>query len=202
MTGMRKTEFSVIDVETTGLNTRNDEIVAIAIVPMTGTRIHAFNTFYTLLRPTGEVKAMNIHGLTPDALKNAPDFDSMASEIVKRLENRILIGHAVEIDVSFLKKHLKKAGFKMKFEHLDIAEIEQWLADRLGERKILSEYSLDRLAERYGVKIPYRHNALADAFVTAQIFQIQLLRLMKYGINSLDRLIKLLQAYRNYAKTF
>lgn len=202
MTGIRETKFSVVDVETTGLNTRKDEILAIAIVPMTGTRIHAYDAFYTLLKPEGKVKAMHIHGLTPDALKNAPEFDSIAPEIVRRLENSIIVGHAVEIDVSFLKKYLKKAGFKVDLKHLDIAEIEQWLADRLGERGVLSDYSLDRLAEKYEVKIPYRHNALADAFVTAQIFQIQLLRLMKYGVNSFDKLIKLLQAYKSYAKIF
>lgn len=202
MSAIRETRFAVIDVETTGLNLRKDEIIAVGIVPMTGTRIHVYDAFYTLLRPKGRVGAMNVHGLTPDALKRAPDFDSIAPKIARRLENSIPVGHAVEIDVGFLKKHLKKAGFKLQPKHLDIVEVEQWLADRMGERGVLGDYSLDSIAKKYGIKIPYRHNALADAFVTAQIFQIQLLRLMKYGVNSFDKLMKLLQAYRSYAKIF
>ncbi len=42
----------------------------------------------------------------------------------------------------------------------------------------------------------YRHNALADAFITAQIFQIQLLKILKYGIKTIDKLFELIKGQR------
>ncbi|RLI76560.1 hypothetical protein DRO97_00515, partial [Archaeoglobales archaeon] len=83
----------------------------------------------------------------------------------------------------------KKVGIKFEKQAIDIALIEKWLGERFGERKVGEDLTLDALMKSYGLKATYRHNALADAFFSAQIFQIQLLKLLKYGVNSIDRII-------------
>ena len=186
---VRDTKFCVIDLETTGLDLKRDEIVAFANIPMKGMRILVNNSYYTLIKPGKyKLKTMKYHGISQYDLKNAPTFEEVSDKILENLDG-IIVGHAVEIDMAFLKKYFKKVGIKFEKQAIDIALIEKWLGERFGERKVSEDLTLDALMKSYGLKATYRHNALADAFFSAQIFQIQLLKLLKYGVNSIDRII-------------
>lgn len=186
---VRDADFCVIDLETTGLDLRRDKIIAFACVPMRGMKILVNNSFYTLIKPEKyKLRAMKYHGISQYDLKDAPTFEEISNKILERL-NGIVVGHAVEIDMAFLKKYFKKIGVKFERQTIDIALLEKWLGERLGERKTNENLTLDALIKSYGLKATYRHNALADAFFTAQIFQIQLLKLLKYGVNSVDRIL-------------
>ena len=61
----RQARFSAIDVETTGLDLRNDEIVSIGVVDVVHARIEV-NRWYQVVRPSRpiETEAMKIHALT------------------------------------------------------------------------------------------------------------------------------------------
>ncbi len=187
---LREARFSVIDLETTGLNLLKDEILSIAIVPMRGTKIMAGESYYTFVRPTSyDLKSMKIHGIDPKTLESSPTFSEIANEVRKKIDDTIVVGHAVEIDINFLKKAFKSQGIEFKNRSIDIALLEKWLCDRLGDRKCTADLSLDSLIRDYNLSVRFRHDALADAFLTAQIFQIQLLKLMKYGLTSLERVL-------------
>ncbi len=192
---LREVRFSVIDIETTGLNLLKDEILSIAIVPMKGTKILAGESYYTFVRPANyDLKSMKIHGIDPKTLENAPTFSEIAEEVRMKIEDTIVVGHAVEIDVNFLKKAFKTQGIEFKNKCIDIALLEKWLCDRLGDRKCTADLSLDSLIRDYNLSVRFRHDALADAFLTAQIFQIQLLKLMKYGLTSLERVLSIIDS--------
>ncbi|RLI82042.1 hypothetical protein DRP07_06000 [Archaeoglobales archaeon] len=192
---LREARFSVIDLETTGLNLLKDEILSIAIVPMKGTKILAGESYYTFVKPeTYDLKSMKIHGIDPKTLEKAPKFSKIAEEVKKKIGDSVIVGHAVEIDFDFLKKAFKAEGIELKNKCIDIALLEKWLSDRLGERKCTADLSLDSLIRDYNLSVRFRHDALADAFLTAQIFQIQLLKLMKYGLTSLERVLSIIES--------
>jgi len=192
---LRDARFAVVDVEITGLNLRKDEIISIGIVPMRGTRILAGESYHTLVRPSKyRLKSMRIHGIDPKTLERAPKFSEIANDVKERIGDSIVVGHAVEIDVDFLKKSFKSVGMDFKNRYVDVAIIEKWLCDRLGERKCTADLNLDSLIKAYNLSGRFRHDALADAFFTAQIFQIQLLKLLKYGVTSLERVLSILDA--------
>ncbi|WP_202319803.1 exonuclease domain-containing protein [Archaeoglobus neptunius] len=190
---LRGVEFLSLDLELTGLNVKKDEMLAIGAVPIVGTRILAGESYYSLIRPEKfKIETIKIHGLDPKKLEKARSFCELADEIFRLVNGKVLVGYAIEIDYNFLRRALKKEGYKMKNERIDIIDLERALCYILGERPI-NEMTLDRLAEKYGIKTPYRHNALADAFITAQIFQIQLLGTIKYGIKTFDKLKELMK---------
>jgi DNA polymerase-3 subunit epsilon len=194
---IREARFSVIDLETTGLNLLKDEILSIAIVPMRGTKILAGESYYTFVRPSNyDLKSMKIHGIDPKTIENAPKFSEIAEEIRKKIDDTIVVGHAIEIDVDFLKKAFKAQGIELKNKSIDIALLEKWLCDRLGDRKCTTDLSLDSLIKDYNLSVRFRHDALADAFLTAQIFQIQLLKLLKYGLTSLERVLSIIDSLK------
>ncbi|MBO8183011.1 MAG: 3'-5' exonuclease [Archaeoglobus sp.] len=192
---LREAKFSVIDLETTGLNLLKDEILSIAIVPMKGTKIMAGESYYTFVKPSNyDLKSMKFHGIDPKTLKQAPSFSEISEEVRERIEDSIIVGHAVEIDLNFLKKAFKAQGIELNNKSIDIALLEKWLCDRLGERKCTADLSLDALIRDYNLSMRFRHDALADAFLTAQIFQIQLLKLMKYGLTSVERVLSAIES--------
>lgn len=193
MMNLRNAEFVSLDLETTGLNFKKDEIIAIGAVPIIGTRIMARDSYYKLVKPSRfRVDSIKIHGLDPKKLEKAQTFSEVVEEVYRIIDSRIIIGYAVEIDYNFLSRAMKKEGYKIKNRRIDIIDLERAICYILGERPV-SEVTLEKLAEKYGIKTTYRHNALADAFITAQIFQVQLLRTIKYGIKTLDKLLELIK---------
>ncbi|HAA05570.1 MAG TPA: hypothetical protein DCE18_19695 [Syntrophobacteraceae bacterium] len=186
--------FCSIDLETTGLNVRNDEIIAFACIPIERSRILVHNYFYTLIKPENyQFGAMKYHGISKGNLANAPTFRDISDRILKTLDG-ILIGYAVDFDYSFLKRCFKSLGIKLKRDVLDIAIIEKGLRHLL--RNTDEDLSFEAMMSSYGVRAMYRHNACADAFFAAQIFQFQMTKLLALGLDSPDRIIKLVKRHR------
>ena len=103
-------------------------------------------------------------------VEEAPAFEDVAEEIYDWLKDRVFVAHNAHFDYSFLKK---------EFEEVNIAWATKKLCTVRLSRKIipgLNSYSLGRLAESLGIKIPNRHRAGGDALATAKIFDLLIKR--------------------------
>jgi DNA polymerase-3 subunit epsilon len=197
---LKTAKFYAIDIETTGLNFDKDEIISFSCVPVINLKILAGETFYTLIKPESyNYKAMKYHGISRDNLINAPTFEEVADRILKVLDG-ILIGHTVEFDFTFLKTKFKSLGKRFKRDLIDIALVERWL--RLKKHTEENDFSLDGMIATYGLKQYYRHNAAADAFFAAQIFQLQMCEMMKLGIDSTRKVIRAAKSCRHVDRWF
>ena len=186
---LKNTKFCVIDLETTGLDIKTDEVIAFACVPVQELKLLVNNAYYTLIKPEKyNIESMRYHGISIDDLKNAPSFKEVAHQIFKSLDG-IIVGHSVEFDYRFLKKSFKKIGIKFKKDIIDIVLIEKWLAKKTENPEL--DLSIEKLMNRYGLNDYYRHNAFADAFFTAQIFQFETLKLSQHGIDSAKKILKI-----------
>ncbi|WP_448384310.1 3'-5' exonuclease [Desulfosoma sp.] len=187
---VREATFVSVDVETTGLDVRRDEIIAVALVPIQAMKIRVRDAYYSMVKPQKyRVETMKYHGIGMDVLRQAPTFQDIAQELLRRC-NGILVGHCVSLDYQFLRRHFKNAGVSFQRDVVDIAEVEKWIGQKTSHRPTCDELSLDALITRYGLKEHYRHHALADAFFAAQIFQIQM---TKHGVPSVEQLLELLK---------
>lgn len=186
---LKNTKFCVIDLETTGLNINTDEVIAFACVPVWELKLLVNNAYYTLVKPEKyNIDSMKYHGISIEDLKNAPSFKEVAHQILKALDG-IIVGHSVEFDYKILKKSFKKIGIKFKKNIIDIVLIEKWLAKKTNDLEL--DLSIEKLMKRYGLNDYYRHNAFADAFFAAQIFQFETLKLSRYGIDSAKKILKI-----------
>ncbi len=180
--------FCCVDVETTGLNVNKDKIIAFACIPIRRGKIIVHEAYYTLIKTENyRIESMKYHGISERDLEETPVFEEVAQEIIKRMDG-ILIGHTIEFDYGFLMKHFKKIGIRLKRQTVDIVSIEQWLAEKSG--RPASDLTLDSVMKKYGLKSYYRHNAFADAFFTAQIFQFELSEISRLGMKRVDELIR------------
>ncbi len=193
-TDLKAAKFYAIDIETTGLDFDKDEIISFACVPIINLKILVRDTFYTLIKPKSyHYKAMRYHGISKDDLMDAPVFEEVSDRIRNALDG-ILVGHTVEFDFTFLKTHFKSLGVRFKRDLIDIAMVERWLM--LKRKNEENNFSLDGMMATYGLKQHYRHNAAADAFFAAQIFQIQMREMMALGIDSAEKVIKAARSCR------
>lgn len=188
---LKSAEFLALDLETTGLDVKNDEIISIAMIPMTGLRIHIGKSFYSLIKPRKfHGKCIKIHGICPGDLEKAPTFEELHEKILDALTNRIAVGFDIIFDVAFLKESFKRIARnqskKLDFKYVDIKEVEGCILRRAG--KPVKPFDLVNLINKYQIEGGSRHNALSDAYIVARIFQKQLNALLEFEIKTRDLL--------------
>ncbi len=189
--------FVVVDTELTGLDERTDAIISIGAVRMTGGRIDLGNTFYRLVSPGKELEADNVlvHEIMPSELAVQPEIDTVLAKFLDYAGDDILVGHFISIDLAFLNREMKRLyGREIGNAAIDTFTIDEWLRKRLKSHacfaKVLSGYRLCDIATSVGVTANGSHNAIADAFTTAQLFQRFIPLLAEAGIHDIGDLVK------------
>ena len=99
-------EWVALDCETTGLNVRSDEIIAIGAVRIVGQRILTSERLELLVRPDKGVPAhsVRIHRLRErDVAQGLPLTEAM-HQLLRFIGSRPLVGYFLEFDVAMLNR--------------------------------------------------------------------------------------------------
>ena len=102
-------EWVSLDCETTGLNTRTDEIIAIGAVRIAGDRILTSERLELLVRPEKGVSAesIRVHRLREqDVAAGLPLAEAM-QRLLHFIGPRPLVGYYLEFDVAMINRALK-----------------------------------------------------------------------------------------------
>ena len=155
--------YAVIDIETTGLNPHQHEIIEIAILTKE-------ETYYAKVIP------INIEYANPIALKingyNEKDwYDAVPARDVairsaKMLDGKIIIGHNPSFDMSFLCELWELYECK---PYVDRRYIDTIVLAREHLPKCRS-YSLDNIRKYLGWSLDGNHTAIIDAQDTERLF--------------------------------
>ena len=152
-----------IDLETTGLNPKQDRIIEIGAVKVVkGQVVEEFSSFVNPGRKLEE-RIVELTGISDGQLQNAPSIEEVFPELEKFLGDLPFVGHSILFDYSFLKKaavNMNRTFEKSAVDTLKIAR--KYLAD-------LEHRSLDYLCSYY--QIPHHaHRALQDAEATSRLY--------------------------------
>lgn len=197
--GVLEVDYCVLDTELTGLNYKKDAIVSIGGIKMTGSRIKVGETFYATVKPRTDLtkESVVVHGITPSEVNDRPPLDSVIMDFLNFCGDAVIVGHFLSLDMKFLNKELQRA-FNRKIENpqLDTWLIYDWIEKQylktIGYDEILSgNKDLLSLAKKYNIEISESHNALMDAFVTAQLFQRLMIQVQGMGIRTIKELLKI-----------
>lgn len=182
--------FVVVDVETTGLNLARDRLVSIAAIAMTGRGIRLGETFEVILRQEAASTKENIllHGIGGTAqVEGEPPAESLLRFLEFIGKDPLLAFHAA-FDAGMIRKAmLRRLGFRLRHQWLDLAILAPALFPELGERR----RSLDEWSAYFAIPNYARHDAMADALATAQLGLIVLEAARARGIATLARLMDL-----------
>ena len=106
---------------------------------------------------------INIHGITPNMVENAPTFDMIWQDLRKFLDNRIVIAHNANFDMSVLRHCIWEYNLpKPIFKTACTVQIARRVWPDLINHK------LNTLGEFFQIKFKH-HDALDDAKVCAKI---------------------------------
>lgn len=159
-------DFTVVDVETTGLQASRQRIIEIAIVRFSG-GMHQ-QPWVSLCQPERRVPAyiVKLTGIDDQMLADAPKFADVAETVVDLIDNAVVVGHNVDFDFAFLNEELKRAGRPpLVNERLDTLALASKLIPSLRRP------TLQSIAEKLGLNPGSRgqHRAGRDALLTGLV---------------------------------
>ena len=159
----------ILDTETTGLSVRDGHrIVEIGCIELENL-IPTKNRFHCYLNPEKKVseKALEVHGYTDEFLSTQKKFAEIADEFLSFIENKRLVIHNAEFDLSHLNNELALLG-KNKLNNENVVDTLALARDKFPGSPI----SLDALCRRYKVDNSKRtqHTALIDCDLLAKVY--------------------------------
>lgn len=162
----------VLDTETTGLNNNGrvcdgHRVVEIGCVELVDRKITG-REFHVYLNPCRNVdpKAVKIHGLTNDFLKDKPLFKDVADEFLSFVNGSTVVIHNALFDLSFIDQELRLVG-RPPINVSNVVDTLKIARDLLPSIK----HSLDALAYFFGVDTTRKtHGALLDAKILSSVY--------------------------------
>lgn len=184
--------FTVLDTETTGLNSKADEIVSYGSIQVKGFRVFVNSVKEYYLKPTKQNKeAIKVHGLIKkDGFISPQEF---VERFLAEIGTAVIVAHHAGFDKAMLERAGKPFGLKRilnpTIDTYDLA-VRLEIGKNYNPRMVNGlDYSLDKLCERYQIPLDDRHTASGDAFLTAQLLLKLLKKADKAGIKTYADLI-------------
>ena len=157
------TEFIVLDIESTGVDPKRDDIIELSAVKLNN-KGEIVDTLETLiatkqlpLRPL--VTALT--GIKDEDLNGQPTLEEVLPRVESFVGNLPIVGHNISFDVEFL--HAK--GLALKGDLLDTLELAQTILPKQPS------YSLEGLSWRFHFPHQPSHRAMADVLATVDLMK-------------------------------
>ena len=176
--------FVAIDLETTGLDPRRDDIVSLAAIPFVGGRPGPGYT--TLVDPGRPIPpaSTRIHGIDDTHVAGAPSLDDVLPRLDAACADRVLVGHDVAFDLAVLARARRRRGLPepgliaLDTRRLAVALHPSWRR----------EAELEVVAARLGIRVVGRHTADGDARLAGEILVALLPHFQRRGVNTVGAL--------------
>ncbi len=157
-------DFTVLDLETTGLNPKTDKIIEVGAIRVREGEI--CEEFSALVNPGRklEERIIELTGITDEDLSGAPEIDEVWPRLLSFLGTDILVGHRILFDYSFLKKVAVNQKCAFERQGIDTLKIARKCLPDLESRR------LPDLCKHY--EIPHHaHRAVDDAVATFRLYE-------------------------------
>ncbi len=157
----------VVDLETTGLDTKTARIIEIGTVALVKGKIDEENTTSMLVNPGVPIppQATAIHKIGDADVADAPPVADGLKKLLALIGDQLVIGHSIGFDLAIIRAECQRAGFVYRKPRT----LDTRLLGELANTS-LPDFSLDMLGQWLGVPIENRHSALGDALTTARLF--------------------------------
>jgi DNA polymerase III subunit epsilon len=162
-------EWVALDLETTGLDPAQDQILAIAAVPCRGDTIRLSARLDVLVQSSSTriPDAIRYHRLRPDDVAAGVSLDAALQQLLALIGNRPLVGYCVGFDIAMLDRALRpRLGFGLPNRRIDVQrEYAAWMRRR--DPSAEPDLRFEAIARALGVDPGLRHRALDDAIAAA-----------------------------------
>lgn len=168
--------FWALDLETSGLDARKDEILAVGMLPIRQGSVRWNERFASLVRPARTDGALGdglaAHHLLPGEVATGLRTDEALDQVLARLADDVLLVHCAPVDVAFLRAACAACGRPWPSPAVvDTAALLDQMAE-LEFPKPPPAAGLAAARARFGLPPTSEHDALADALATAELFLV------------------------------
>lgn len=162
---VRPENYTVIDLEMTGLSAKTDKVLEIGAVRVRSREIA--DTFGTLVNPHVPIDARitELTGITPEMAAGGMEPDDAIPALLDFIGDDVIVGQNVTFDYSFLKQWAVNHKLKLEMRAFDTLKI---------ARKILppkQPKNLEALCIFFEIQRKNAHRALDDALETMELFE-------------------------------
>lgn len=191
--GSKYRTWVVFDLETTGLDHRNDRIIEIGAVKLVdGTIVDRYSAFIDpqrLLPP--DIIALT--GITDQMLQGQPTIEQVLPAFLEFAEGALLIAHNADFDIAFVRREARALSLPWEFASFDTLALSQVLFPDMRSHR------LNRMTKLLGVPLYDHHRAVNDAEATALLLQ-RLLKSAGVSEEEIDASIDAIPTDRNPGK--
>jgi len=179
-------EWVSVDCETTGLNPRKDDIIAIGAVRIVGNRVMTSEALQLLVKPSRAISAdaVKVHGLRERDVAQGLDIDDAMRQLLAFIGPRPLVGYYLEFDVALINRAIfPMLGVPLPQPKLEISAMYyDWKQRGLPPYQHGASIDLRLATLMKDLALPTRpaHDALNDAIMAALAF-LKLRALLKQG---------------------
>ncbi|MFW5853029.1 MAG: exonuclease domain-containing protein [Patescibacteria group bacterium] len=175
---MKKYNLAFIDVETTGFDPNNHEIIEIGGVltkPLSlDGGLETITEFEYKIKPEkiekAEPQALRVNGYNEAEWLFAPTLDQVMPEVAEKTAGAIMVAHNLVFDWRFLNQAFIKTGIENKMHYAKLDTISVAFA-KLFKDPVIDKFNLGSLNDYFGIKNEKAHTALADAKATLELYQ-------------------------------
>ena len=158
-------DFISLDLETTGLNKFEDEIIEISAIHFRDGKV--FNEFTTLIKPSISIpkKITEITGITDSLVSNSPLIESVFDDFLNFIDGHIIVAHNIDFDIGIIKEYADK-----KEKIINIKTLCDTLLLSRSFLFFLDKFNLEYLSSEFGFDHKNAHRARIDALNTGKLF--------------------------------
>ncbi|TQV85667.1 3'-5' exonuclease [Exilibacterium tricleocarpae] len=164
--------FVVLDAEMSGLNPTRHSLLSLGWVVIERGRIVGDSGRHFLIHADTRVgESTKIHGLRDSAIAGAASVARVLALLAAQAQGAVLVFHHAALDIAFIQRAaVQTVRCPLLAVYLDTMEIEKRRLRRQGKSASLR---LKLCRDRYGLPATAQHNALSDAYATAELFLAQ-----------------------------
>ena len=155
--------YVVFDLETTGLDPDNDQIVEIGAVRVAG-GVLTNQTFQQLVNPGIKMpaEASEVNHITDDMLKGQPRIKPTLADFLDFVDGDVLVAHNGGFDAAFLDNACIKCGYDAPKKYFDTMRLSVYW-------KKIKNRKLETFLKAAEIENDEAHRALSDAIATAKL---------------------------------
>lgn len=159
-------DYTVLDIETTGLSPQNDYITEISAIKYRNNR--RVDEFSSLVKPELSIPyyITRLTGINDAMVADAPAIDEVILSFMDFLADDIIAGYNVAFDLSFIAENL--AGHyakRLANDYVDVMKLAQ------NELPFLGRYKQTAVAEYFNIATAGAHRALVDCNICNGCYQ-------------------------------
>ena len=168
-------EVVSVDCETTGFNTRRDDVVSIAAVRIRGNRILTSEAFRAVIRPEAAMtaEAMKVHRILGSDVVDARVIREVLPEFLDFVGTRPLVGYWIDYDATMLNRYtIEYYGLRLPNRRIEVSKL--YYDRKYGKAPQGSEIDLRFATILADLGLPDRvqHDAFEDALAAAEMYLV------------------------------